>query len=90
MSLALSSGQRRGGVGLGGSLQLVMLGELAGGSWGASLARTYKKQTLMILLRIAERDWWWKLPADSCVIFPVLVLTKSPAVPGIYEFPCKF
>ena len=36
MSLALSSDQRREGVGLGGSLQLVMLGELAGGSWGAS------------------------------------------------------
>ena len=53
----LSSDQRRGEGGLGGSLQLVMLGELAGGSWGASLARTYKKQTLMILLRIAERDW---------------------------------
>ena len=57
MSLALSSVQRRGEGGLGGSLQLVMLGELAGGRWGASLARTYNKQTLMILLRIAERDW---------------------------------
>ena len=57
MSLALSSGQRRGGVGLGGSLQLVMLGELAGGSWGASLAKTYKKQTLMILLRIADGSY---------------------------------
>merc|ERR1719206_329818 len=40
MSLALSSVQRRGEVGLGGSLQLVMLGELAGESWGASLERT--------------------------------------------------
>ena len=57
MSLALSSVQRRGEGGLGGSLQLVMLGELEGGRWGASLARTYNKQTLMILLRIAERDW---------------------------------
>ena len=51
MSLMLSSVQRRGEGGLGGSLQLVMLGELAGGRWGASWARTYKKQTVMILLR---------------------------------------
>ena len=34
MSLALSSVQRRGEGGLGGSLQLVMLGELEGGEVG--------------------------------------------------------